>query len=148
MTIDKFFEALCSYSWAVCLSNVAKINLPFTPSPSPSLHPPPPPSHPPHPPSLGLNKRSGLEFRARICKRLRRPGIDSEDSIPPAYVAWRAGTTNRVVLPVPPGWESIPGLLKRFTHTGSGRSPYIARVGFTNWSSFLLLSSHFSSQYV
>ncbi len=27
----------------------------------------------------------------RICKRLRRPGIDSEDSIPPVYVAWRAG---------------------------------------------------------
>ena len=36
--------------------------------------------------------------RARICKRLRRPGIDSEDSIPPAYVAWRAGPTNRVVV--------------------------------------------------
>jgi hypothetical protein len=36
--------------------------------------------------------------RARICKRLRRPGIDSEDSIPPAYVAWRACTTNRVVV--------------------------------------------------
>jgi hypothetical protein len=28
--------------------------------------------------------------RARICKRLWSPGIDSEDSIPPAYVAWRA----------------------------------------------------------
>ena len=38
------------------------------------------------------------EVRARICKRLTRPGIDSEDSIPPAYVAWRAGTTNRVVV--------------------------------------------------
>ncbi len=25
-------------------------------------------------------------------------GIDSEESIPPAYVAWRAGTTNRVVV--------------------------------------------------
>jgi hypothetical protein len=37
--------------------------------------------------------------RAGICKRLRRPGIDSEDSIPPAYVAWRASTTNRVVVP-------------------------------------------------
>ena len=37
--------------------------------------------------------------RVRICKRLRRPGIDSEDSIPPAYVAWRAGTTNRVAVP-------------------------------------------------
>jgi hypothetical protein len=38
--------------------------------------------------------------RARIRKRLRRPGIDSEE--------W-----------IPPGWESIPGLLKRFTNTGS-----------------------------
>jgi hypothetical protein len=29
--------------------------------------------------------------------RFRKPGIDSEESIPLAYVAWRAGTTNRVV---------------------------------------------------
>jgi hypothetical protein len=28
---------------------------------------------------------------ARICKRLWSPGIDSEESIPPAYVAGRAG---------------------------------------------------------
>jgi hypothetical protein len=35
---------------------------------------------------------------ARISKHLRRPGINSEDSIPPAYVAWRASTTNRVVV--------------------------------------------------
>ncbi len=40
-----------------------------------------------------------LICRARICKRLRKLGIDSEDSIPPAHVAWRAGTTNRVVVP-------------------------------------------------
>ncbi len=37
--------------------------------------------------------------RARICKRLRRPGIDSEESIPPAYVACRAGTTNKIAVP-------------------------------------------------
>jgi hypothetical protein len=36
---------------------------------------------------------------ARICKRLLSPGIDSEKSILPAYVACRAGTTNRVVVP-------------------------------------------------
>jgi hypothetical protein len=36
--------------------------------------------------------------RARTCKRLWRPGIDSEESILSAYVAWRAGTTNRVVV--------------------------------------------------
>ena len=28
--------------------------------------------------------------RARICKRLRSPGIDSKESIPPACAAWRA----------------------------------------------------------
>ncbi len=34
-------------------------------------------------------------FRARICKRLKSLGIDSKESIPPVYVAWRAGTSNR-----------------------------------------------------
>jgi hypothetical protein len=38
--------------------------------------------------------------RARICKRLLSSGIDSEESISPAFVAWRAGTKNRVVVPV------------------------------------------------
>ncbi len=39
-----------------------------------------------------------LEYRARICNRLWSPGIDSEKSIPPAYLARRAGTKNRVVV--------------------------------------------------
>jgi hypothetical protein len=39
------------------------------------------------------------ESRARICKRLWSPEIYSEESIPPAYVAWPARTTNRVVVP-------------------------------------------------
>ncbi len=34
-----------------------------------------------------------------ISKRLWSPGIDSEESISPAYVAWRASTTNRVFVP-------------------------------------------------
>ncbi len=37
--------------------------------------------------------------RARICKRLWSPGIDSEETFPPAYVAWQAGRTNRVIVP-------------------------------------------------
>ncbi len=37
-------------------------------------------------------------YRVRICKRLRSPGIDSEESIPPAYLFWRAGTTNKIVV--------------------------------------------------
>jgi hypothetical protein len=36
------------------------------------------------------------------------------------YVVWLAGTTSRVVAPGPPGWESIPRLLKRLRNTGSG----------------------------
>jgi hypothetical protein len=41
-----------------------------------------------------LNKES----RARICKCLWIPGIDSEERISPAHVAWRVGTINRVVV--------------------------------------------------
>jgi hypothetical protein len=37
-------------------------------------------------------------YRARIFKRLWSPGIDSEESISPVYVAWRAGMTNRGVV--------------------------------------------------
>jgi hypothetical protein len=48
--------------------------------------------------------RIGLSYRTprvRISKLLWSLGIDdSNESIPPAYVAWRAGTTNRVVAPV------------------------------------------------
>jgi hypothetical protein len=42
-----------------------------------------------------------VAMQRRICKRLRSPGIDSQEST--AYVAW----------------ELIPGLLKRFTKTDS-----------------------------
>jgi hypothetical protein len=58
---------------------------------------------------IGLSYRSA---RARICKSLRRPGIDSEDSIPPAYVALRAGTTNRVVVPARHAGNRFLGSLK------------------------------------
>jgi hypothetical protein len=47
-------------------------------------------------------------------KRLRSPGIDSEESIPPAYVAWWVGTSNRVVVPA-----RQAGLLRRFKNSGS-----------------------------
>jgi hypothetical protein len=61
-----------------------------------------------------------FESRARIYKRLRSPGIDSEKSIPLAYVAWRAGTTNRVVVPARQSGNRFRGLLKRSTNKGSG----------------------------
>jgi hypothetical protein len=36
--------------------------------------------------------------RARIFKLLSSPRIDSKESIQPAYVAWRAGTTTLFLL--------------------------------------------------
>jgi hypothetical protein len=52
------------------------------------------------------------ETRARICKCLRIPGIDSQESILPAYVAWRAGTSNRVVVPARQAGNRFLGSLK------------------------------------
>jgi len=57
---------------------------------------------------------------AQIAKPLRSPGIDFKESIPPAYVAWLAGTTNKDVVPGRQAsqargidsLESIPGLIK------------------------------------
>jgi hypothetical protein len=37
-------------------------------------------------------------FIARTFKRVWGPGIDSKDWIPPAYVAWRAGTITLFLL--------------------------------------------------
>jgi hypothetical protein len=51
-------------------------------------------------------------YWARICKRLWSPGIDSEESISPAYVACRAGTTNRVVEPSRQAGNRFLGSLK------------------------------------
>jgi hypothetical protein len=39
-----------------------------------------------------------LEIRAGIFKPLWSPGIDAQASIPPAYVAWRAGTITLFLL--------------------------------------------------
>jgi hypothetical protein len=76
------------------------------------------------PARLGINSWATYKvynFGARICKRLWIPESDSEESTSPAYIACRAGTTNRVVVP---GRESILGLLKRSTNTSSGAPLY------------------------
>jgi hypothetical protein len=44
--------------------------------------------------------------------RLWSPGIDSTESISPAYVAWRAGTKNRVVVQTRQAGNRFPGSLK------------------------------------
>ncbi len=64
----------------------------------------------------GISIRRWLTgIRARICKRLRRPGgIDSSSLCSLAGRYDKQGCRNG-----PPGLESIPGLLKRFTNTGS-----------------------------
>ncbi len=50
--------------------------------------------------------------RARICKCLWSPGIDSEEAIPPLYLARRAGTSNRVVVPARQAENRFLGSLK------------------------------------
>jgi hypothetical protein len=69
---------------------------------------------------LFMNFEAGgrLFHQSPNCKRLRSPGIDSNESFPPAYEAWRAGKSNMVI--GPPGWESIPRLLKSLRNSGSG----------------------------
>ncbi len=47
---------------------------------------------------LELLKGKNFGLRARIFKRLWSPGFDSMASIPPAYVAWRAGTITLFLL--------------------------------------------------
>jgi hypothetical protein len=78
-----------------------------------------------------------LTIRARICKLLRSPGIDSKEAIPQSYVACAEileesiGARNRVgiELLVPAcqatkaggidSLDSVPGLLKNFKNTAS-----------------------------
>jgi hypothetical protein len=54
----------------------------------------------------------GYLLRTRSRKRFRSPGIDSKESIPPTYVAWRAGTSKRVVAPARRAGNRFLGLLK------------------------------------
>ncbi len=58
----------------------------------------------------GLNIH--ITTRARICKRLWSPGIDSEESISLAHVAWRASTTNRIFVPARQAGNRYLGSLK------------------------------------
>ncbi len=43
--------------------------------------------------------KTTLRSFGNISKRLRNQEIDSKESIPPAYIARRTGTSNRVVVP-------------------------------------------------
>jgi hypothetical protein len=72
-------------------------------------------------PSCYLSKH-----RVGILKFLRSPEIDSKESVSPAYVAWGAGSR----------WESILGLLKRITTSGSAFIRFTPSVS-TDCSLFL-----------
>jgi hypothetical protein len=64
------------------------------------------------------------DSRARICKRLWSPGIDSKELISPAYVACRAGTTNRVVVPARQAENRFLGSLKGLQIRAQPPGPY------------------------
>ncbi len=54
-----------------------------------------------HPSSSHSFTCANTKIRARIFKLLRSSRIDSKESIPPAYVAWRVGTTTLFLRSVP-----------------------------------------------
>jgi hypothetical protein len=64
----------------------------------------------------GLMKCAEEKTQSRSCdriyKRLRSPGIDSKEPIPPAYVVWRAGASDRVVVPARKAGNRFLGSLK------------------------------------
>jgi hypothetical protein len=78
------------------------------------------------------------ESRARICERLWSPGIDSEETNPSAYVAWQAGTTNRVVVPARHARNrflgSFKGLQIRALYSADERVQRLAMASF--WRTF------------
>ncbi len=69
--------------------------------------------------------------RARNCKRLISPGINSEESIPSAYVAWRAGTKHRVVVPARQAWNRFLGSINGLQIRAQLRSYF--RIGHGGW---------------
>jgi hypothetical protein len=80
----------------------------------------------------GLHKRLQIRaqstelLRTRACtfKRLWSPGIDSEDSMPLAYVAWRVGTTYMVVVPVRQAGNRFLGSFKGLQIRALAFSPF------------------------
>ncbi len=97
----KFHSIRCSL-WSECITHISSLNnqlslelmLEATPPPNAlPLNLPPPPNQETMSGRVLIERTTPrfLHFptRARIFKLLRSPGIDSKESIPPAYVAWR-----------------------------------------------------------
>ncbi len=96
-------------------------------SPAPSLTGPLPhtrswyPSPTASPSSPGTTQSGKLLCSsARIFKLLWSPGIDSKEWIPPAYVAWRAGTITY--------FYSVPSHHRLFKNSSTGRKPHQFRT--------------------
>ncbi len=69
-----------------------------------------------------------------------------EESIPPAYVAWRAGTTNRVVVPARQAGNRFLGSLKGLQiQVRAQTSVFIPTYSEIRWIQFLS-SGHLSSE--
>jgi hypothetical protein len=69
----------------------------------------------------GVIKSIKIQAQGPHFKRLRSPRIGFEESIPSTFICSLTGRYDKLGSPTgPPGWESIPGLLTRFTTTGSG----------------------------
>ncbi len=51
-------------------------------------------------PEIPANRQRllGMRYTLFYLQLVRRPGIDSKEAIPPAYVAWRAGGTAALFL--------------------------------------------------
>ncbi len=79
-------------------------------------------------------------FRARIFKLLRSPRIDSKESIPPAYVAWRAGTPILLLL------GSQPHKIVKNSSTALYQNPYRHLLRYRGTENLLSLGLH-NAQY-
>jgi hypothetical protein len=66
------------------------------------------------PPLVPMERKISFQtgFHSRNGKLSRSSGIDSKESIPPAYVAWRAGTSNEVDVPAHEAGNRFLGSLK------------------------------------
>ncbi len=85
---------------------------------------------PPPPPCMFQNGNSAsLSLNwGRMCKRLRSSGIDSKESIPPACLAWRAGASNRVVVPARQAGNRFQGSLKDLQPQPTTHASYLSSL--------------------
>jgi hypothetical protein len=110
--------------------------------------------HPPPPsPRLGTGFKTGLWNRLNqflqlgLCCRnplwsssyrisKSEPVLVTQESIPPAYVAWRAGTANRVVVPAPQAGNRFLRSLKGLQIWALVSPPFLRIVSLGIWTCY------------